>query len=159
MNAAKKAIRILIIFLTSTWGVFFGILAPIFIKDGDFMPESVIYIANVWFVMAAAGYFAPCFLVMFNLAKSAAVSSVIGTVLALYIHAVMRPVYNNHEEINDVSFMYLPQIFMTVMTILYVFIVNDFKSKREEKHNAPAPSILSRDGNQPPDKQTKRKDK
>jgi hypothetical protein len=140
MNTAKIILRFLIILITSTWGVFFGVLAPLFIMGSE-MGISEHYILKVWLITAVIGYFAPCVFAMLNMAKIAAVCSIIGTALTLFIHAE----FSEHAQ----SFMYLPQIFMTILTVIYVVILNpqyiDKKlQKRRERLDAPAPSILEK---------------
>jgi hypothetical protein len=140
MNTGKKTIRILAILLSSVWGIFFGILAPIVIMTSD-MGIASHYALRIWIIAAVAGYFAPCFLMMLDKSKIAAVSAVTGTALTLFVHSV----FSGHAQ----AFMYLPQIFMTILAILYVFVTNpyylgDIKQKRKERLNAPAPSILDK---------------
>ncbi|MDR2531376.1 MAG: hypothetical protein LBC82_00830 [Oscillospiraceae bacterium] len=143
MKAAKITVRVLVILLTSVWGFFFGILAPIVLMNGD-LEVSSHYIMKVWLVAAIAGYFVPCFLIMLGRAKIAACFAIAGTALTLFIHVILEPI-----TVENASFMYLPQIFITILIILYVFITNphyisDIKQKRYERLNAPAPSILSK---------------
>jgi len=143
MKAVKIILKILIILLASVWGVFFGILTPIIIMGGD-LPIANHYILKVWIIAAAAGYFMPCFLAMLGKAKTAAVFSAAGTAMTLYLHTVMSSMFNPEDlDKIDASFMYLPQIFMTVLTILYIFVINPhYLSGRNKKINAPAPSIF-----------------
>jgi hypothetical protein len=148
MKAAKITIRILILLLTSIWGVFFGLLTPIYILNEPLF-EILHNIAAVWAIMAVVGYFIPCFLVMLDLSKIAAGISIVGTIMTLYIHSALTSLHKTGigEESPDASFMYLPQIFMTILTILYVFIINPHyitqaQQKRKDRHNAPTPSIL-----------------
>ena len=147
MKAAKKLIRILIIFFTSTWGVFFGLLAPFIAKsDGEFLPEGYAYVFNIWIIMAILGYFVPCFLVMLDFYKTAAIFSAAGTVLALIIHGILEPLANAGEDSGSgASFMYLPQIFITILTIIYIFVMRNMREDKEDKkvkRNEKAPSIL-----------------
>jgi hypothetical protein len=148
MKAAKITIRIMVMFLTAVWGLILGIAAPLFIMSSDLGIASH-HVLRVWLVMAVVGYFAPCFLMMFDKSKIAAGFSIAGTVMALYIHSV----FSEHAQ----SFTYLPQIFMTILTLLYIFIINphyitEVNQKRLAKLNAPAPSIFekSRGDYQPP---------
>jgi len=132
-------------FLSSVWGIIFGILAPLFIINSN-MEIASHHALRVWLVMAAVGHLVPCFLVMFDKSKIAAAFSVIGTVLMLYIHSV----FSEHTY----SFTYMPQIFMTILTILYIFVINPHyitgvSEKRHAKLNAPAPSVLERRGDEP----------
>jgi len=144
MKAAKKILRGLIIFHTSTWGIIFGIFVPCVIMLGE-LDISPHYIMKVWVVMAILGYIIPCFLVMIDCAKIAAAFSVVGTGMVLYIHSVMTGMNNPGEDGGTgASFMYLPQIFMIVLTVLYIFVVYSMKERRADKHNAPAPSILEK---------------
>jgi hypothetical protein len=140
MKTAKILIRITALLLTSLWGVIFGILAPIAVMGSE-MGIASHHALRVWIIMAAAGYFAPCVLIMLNKSKTAAAFSIIGTILSLYIHSV----FSEHAE----SFMYLPQIFMTILAVLYVFVINPHYitgkiQERNERLNAPAPSILEK---------------
>ena len=149
MKAAKIFIKIVAILLTSVWGVLFGILTPVFIMGGD-LPVASHYIIKVWLVMAVAGYLAPCVFVMLDMSRTAAAFSVSGTALSLFIHGVMSSMFNPSDADKiDASFMYLPQIFMTILTILYIFVVNPqylsgINRKRAAKFNAPAPSIMEK---------------
>lgn len=142
MKAAKITMRILVILFTSVWGVFFGIITPIVIMSDKLLPAGSDYIIVVWLITAVTGYFIPCFLVMLNFSKAAAGFSIAGTILTLYIHSALTSLEHN------ASFMYLPQIFMTIFTVIYIFIINhnyigELNKKRIEKRDAPAPSILS----------------
>jgi len=143
MKAGKKAIRILIILLTATWGVFLGILAPLIIARGE-DPIFRHYVMDVWLIAGIIGYIIPCFLVMLNVYKTAAGFSIAGTVMYLYVHGVMMSLRNREQDYYEASFMYLPQIFMTVMTILNIYIMSQISEKKKEQRNAKAPSILDK---------------
>ena len=144
MKAAKTIIKILVILLTSVWGVFFGILAPLVFRSDDFYID-IHGIMLVCIIMAIIGYIVPCFLIMLNLSKSAAGFSITGTILMLFIHNSLGKI----EQYGVNSVLYLPQIFMTILTIIYIFVLNPqylegHKQKHAEKRNAAAPSILDR---------------
>ncbi|MCL2077815.1 MAG: hypothetical protein FWH08_05345 [Oscillospiraceae bacterium] len=139
MKAAKITVRILVILLTSVCGAVFGILVPVFLMGGD-SDGAMRNISVIWIIMSLTGYFAPCFLVMLDFPKLAIAFSLAGTALTLYLHSAIAEFYT-------ASYMYLPQIFMTVLTVLYFFAVNPqlisgANQKRRDKLNAPAPSIL-----------------
>ncbi|MCL2636742.1 MAG: hypothetical protein FWD48_00075 [Oscillospiraceae bacterium] len=140
MKFAKKIIRIIILLITSVCGVFLGVIAPLFIMNSELGIASH-HALRVWLIAAAVGYFAPCFLIMLDKAKLAAACAIAGTALTLYIHAV----FSEHAY----SFTYMPQIFMTILAVIYVFVINPHYitgriENRREKLNAPAPSILEK---------------
>jgi membrane-bound ClpP family serine protease len=140
---AKKFIRAMVMFLTAIWGLFFGLLGSINMLLYDMGFEFPPHVPWVWLIMTLIGYFTPCLLIMFDRVKIAAAFSAAGTILMLYIHSVFS------DYIRSVT--YLPQIFVTILVIIYIFVVNPHyitepKKTRKDKLNAPAPSILG-DGN------------
>jgi hypothetical protein len=153
MKAAKITIRVIVLFLTSVWGVFFGLIGPVIIMGGDiivsdtggsYVDVSGHFVIRLWVAATIAGYFVPCFLMMLNRTKAAACFALLGTVLTLYIHTILG-------TMTEASFMYMPQIFMTILAVIYIFVINPHYitgriDRRSERLNAPAPSILgSRD--------------
>jgi hypothetical protein len=140
VKAAKITIRIIIMFLAAVWGLLLGIAGPLFIMGSDMQIASH-HALRVWLVMAVAGLIAPCFLVMLDKSRTAAIFAVGGTALMLYIHTVFAE--------HTYTFTYMPQLFMTILTILYVFILNPHyvtepNQRRRDRLNAPAPSILDK---------------
>ncbi|MCL2698207.1 MAG: hypothetical protein FWE74_09030 [Oscillospiraceae bacterium] len=138
MKAARITIRITVLLLTSVWGVFIGLLGPVIIMNSE-MGIASHHALRVWLVASVVGYFMPCFLIMLDKSKTAAAFAATGTVLTLYIHSV----FSEHAH----SFTYLPQIFMTILAMVYIFVINPHyiagvNEKRLAKLNAPAPSIL-----------------
>ncbi|MCL2018502.1 MAG: hypothetical protein FWG70_01975 [Oscillospiraceae bacterium] len=149
MKAVKIAIRVLVLLITSTWGIFFGIIAPLVIKSNEMMvfmeremTVSSGFILIIWLIAAVLGYLIPCFLMMLDFSRIAACFALSGTLLNLYVHSVLN-------RVADISFMYLPQIFITILMILYIFAVNphyitEANEKRLMRLNAPAPSIIDK---------------
>jgi len=141
MKAAKITIKVLILLLTSVFGLVCGVLVPLMLLSDEYF--AVMHgLCAVWLFMSVPGFFIPCFMVMLNFSKIAAGCSVIGTVMTLYIHV-------NIAEYFTASFMYLPQIFMTILTVLFIFVTNPqflsgYRQKQTDKLNASAPSILDR---------------
>lgn len=128
-------------FLTSIWGLLFGIGLPLFAMNSEAEVSAYKGTLWLWIFMAVIGLIAPCLLIMLDKTKTAAGLSAAGTVLALHIHSSLS------EYIYSVA--YLPQIFMTILAVLYVFVVNPHyitgqAEKRNAKLNAPAPSIFDK---------------
>ncbi|MCL2108005.1 MAG: hypothetical protein FWH20_01490 [Oscillospiraceae bacterium] len=137
MKAVKITIKVLVILLTSIWGLIFGLFVPLMMRSDEYF-EVMHGILLFWVIMSIVGYFVPCFLVMLNLSKTAAGFSLVGTALALYLHSLITPYFTG-------SFMYLPQMFMSIFTILYVFAINpQYFQKRRDRDNAPAQSVLEK---------------
>jgi hypothetical protein len=141
VKAARIIIKIMVLLLASIWGLLLGIGLPLFAMNSGIESAPYSSALIIWLVMTAVGLLAPCFLVMLGKAGIAAAFSAAGTVLTLYIHSRLS------EYIYSVA--YLPQIFMTILTTLYIFALNPHyitepRQKRRDKLNAPAPSILEK---------------
>lgn len=155
MNVYRVIMKVALILLSGVFGVFFGVLAPLFLMSGAVQPEFAEQaVFRVWLVMAIVGYFIPTVLSMLKFYKTAGVFSVIGTVLALIVHSeieAMRAVNNAAST----AFMYLPQIFVTILLLIYVVLDNYprvdkyFHEKKLREQNAQAPSVLSSNADKP----------
>lgn len=153
MRAARIILKILILFLTSTWGLIFGIFSPLLMMNYDVVDYSLsehpVFI--LWLIMGISGYIVPCVFVMLKLYKLSCVFSVSGTIMVFVIHSTFLNMKAGNVETSP-SFMYLPQILMTILVIIFA-VMENFKqimeifSRREEKLNAKAPSILGENVN------------
>ncbi len=141
MKAYKWINRVLVLLLTATWGLAFGVLAPIsMINTPDYL-ISTHWVLPFWIVFGVVGYFVPCILNTLNLYKLSAMFSVIGTIFLIIIHSVLLGL-DIHAE-----FLYMAQIFMTILTIAYAVAVNwskvaENKSKKEAERMQKSVSVL-----------------
>lgn len=148
MKIVKIFLKTLILILTAIWGIIFGIVSPIFLMNSDLSSLTVsghpVFI--IWIIMGVIGYIVPCFLIMLKYYKTGIVFSLAGTVLVIVIHSIFMDLKTGTSETSP-SFLYLPQIFMTILTVIiavaenYKAILNVY-SGRKTKHDLPSPSVL-----------------
>lgn len=149
MKVVLIILKILTLILTAIWGVVFGILSPIFLMSSDLSSLTVsghpVFI--LWIIMGVVGYIVPCVLIMLKMYKTSAAFSLAGTVMVIIIHSIFMGMKNGTSETSP-SFLYLPQIFMTVLSIIiavtqnFNVILNAYANKKS-KENLPSPSVLN----------------
>ena len=141
-------IKILILILTTIWGVLFGIFAPLSIMFGDIVREEIATspIIVVWLINSAVCYVGGTVLVMLNCTKIAAIVHTIGLIVTLYIHTAFSQLLTSLNG-GVLPVMYMPIIFVSILSIILMVITNwnSWMKKAEERNAAKydeAPSIL-----------------
>lgn len=152
MSALKIVLKVIMVIMTSIWGVIAGIVFPVAILT---MGEDLVAadIANhhvivVWLVTAIVGYLFPCAIALGKKYKIAAGMSVAGLVGALYVYAQFAELYKNTSGSNGPTELYLPLVLITILHIVIALLENldSFKAyleKSKAEKDAPAPSILA----------------
>ena len=131
--------KFILFFIAAIWGIVLGILVPAsMLIWEDIASEVPAVIPALWLCASVAGLIAPCVLVRLKMYRIAAVSSVAGAFAMIAVHFAMS------NYIVNALFMwfYLPLLAGTAATL--IILVLDLLEKRNDKHNAPAPSILGK---------------
>ena len=148
MKAAKIILKIVILIMTSIWGIIFGIFAPLSIKFGDIVNPIIAehYIINVWLINSIVCYITGTVLIMLNLYKTAAGFHTVGMIVSFVIYGTFEQLYQGNTEKSPAG-LYMPIIFVTLLTLALAVIANwgkimaKLNSTNEKKYEA-SPSIL-----------------
>ena len=148
MKVAKIVLKVIILIMTSIWGIIFGIFAPLSIKFGDIVNPEIAqhYIIIVWLTNSIVCYIAGTVLIMLNLYKTAAVFHSVGMVVSFVIYGTFEQLYQGHTDKSPAA-LYMPIIFVTLLTIALAVIANWDKitamlNSNEKKKYEASPSIL-----------------
>ncbi len=148
----KKAIsiilKVLILILTTIWGVVLGVFAPLSVMFGDIVRDEIARspIIVVWLLNSIICYVGGTVLVMLNCTRIAAAMHTVGLVVTLCIHAAFSQLLTSING-GVLPVMYMPIIFVSILSIILMVITNwnRWMKKAEEKNAAKydeAPSIL-----------------
>ncbi len=146
-GAARIAVIVLKlaeIALTTIFALCLGIFAPIIIWNGE---DAEIVAGNpalpLWFASSIL-YIIGMFVVMLGHSKAAAVIHVAAAVGTLITYSCFSKLFEELPDTRGPSGLYMPCLFITILTIIIMFLINFPKwlNKRIEQENAAAPSIL-----------------
>jgi len=146
-GAAKVAVIVLKlaeIALTTIFALCLGIFAPIIIWNGE---DAEILAGNpalpLWFASSIL-YIIGMFVVMLGHSKVAAVIHAAAAVGTLLTYSSFSKLFEEVPNTRGPSGLYMPCLFITILTIIIMFLINFPKwlDKRIEQENAAAPSIL-----------------
>lgn len=130
--------------LTTIFALCLGIFAPLCIWFGveDVDPFYALT-AGIWFGSSVL-YIAGLFVVMFGHSKIASVIHVFAAAGTLATYQGYRRLFAEFPELNNTSGLYMPCLFITVITITIMLLINVPKwiEKRVQKLNEKAPSIF-----------------
>ncbi len=146
-GAARIAIIVLKlaeIALTTIFALCLGIFAPIIIWTGE---DAEIVAGNpalgLWFGSSIL-YIIGMFAVMLGHSKSATVIHIAATIGTLLTYSSFTKLFEEIPDTRGPSGLYMPCLFITILTIIIMFLINFPKwlNKQIEQENAAAPSIL-----------------
>lgn len=144
---AVIVIKVLEMIMTTIFGLCLGIFAPLCIWFGLDTPEiSSDPAAAFWFASSIL-YIIGLFVLMLGHSKTASVIHVLaaaGTLMTYYRYMLM---FANSNGDKGLSGLYMPCLFITVMTIAAMLLINlpKWLDKRVQKQSEIAPSILGDD--------------
>lgn len=167
MKTVINILKGLEIVLTAIWGIIFGIFTPLSIMYADIVSAQIAehYIVKVWLINSIVFYIAGTVLVMLKCYKVALCFHTAGLGVSLYIYSVFQDIYKGIEAENPAQ-LYLPIIFVTIITLFitlignYDKIMNKLLNRKKDSY-LPAPSVLGGEyqADKISDKKTKRKSK
>lgn len=146
-GAAKIAVIVLKlaeIALTTIFAVCLGIFGPILLgkgEDAEIFADSPVLV--IWLVTSVI-YIIGLFVVMFGKSKAATVIHTIAAVGTLILYSCFESLFRDVPDSRGPSELYMPCLFITVITIIIMFLINFPKwvEKRISEENAAAPSVL-----------------
>jgi Na+/phosphate symporter len=158
MKIFRIILIIFFVLMAAVFGVIFGILAPVALKFGGLVSQELAehHVLLLWIVGGVIGSILPCVLFVLKRYGIAFLCSAVGTVLILIVHSDFEAMrVESLDSSGSPSFMYLPQIFTTVLLLLYFGLsqhqrIHAMLDRRERERNAAAPSILSKEALQSP---------
>lgn len=143
-KAAVIVLKILELILTTIFAVVLGIFAPLCIWYGDIVePEVASDPSAVWWLVSSIVYIIGLFVLMLGKSKAATVIHVIASVGTFVTYHCYIKLFEGYEG-NGPTVLYMPCLFITMLTIGIMLIINVPKwvRRRVEKENEAAPSIL-----------------
>lgn len=149
-GAGKVAViilKVIELILTTIYAAVLGIFAPLCIWNGDIVAEEIAADPSaVWWLVSSIVYIIGMFFVMFGHVKTATVIHIIAAAGTLVTYSCYTKLFENMESRGPTS-LYMPSIFITIVTIGIMLIINIPKwvDRHIEKVNEAAPSII--DGN------------
>lgn len=149
-GAGKTAVivlKILELILTTIFAVVLGIFAPLCIWYGDIVEAEVASDPSaVWWLVSSIVYIIGLFALMLGKSKIATVIHVIASVGTFVTYHYYTKLYEGYEG-NGPTVLYMPCLFITMLTIAIMLIINVPKwvRRRVEKESETAPSILGGD--------------
>lgn len=165
-GAAKVAVIVLKlaeIALTTIFALCLGIFSPIIIWTGE---EAEVFAGNpvlvLWFISSIL-YIIGLFVVMLGHSKAACAIHIAAAVGTLLTYSGFRELFKEIPNEYGPSGLYMPCLFITVLTVIIMFLINFPKwlDKQIEQENAAAPSILGGEYNikNPVSRKTSKKNK
>lgn len=143
-RVAVIVLKVLELILTTIFAAVLGIFAPLCIWYGDFVAEEMAADPSAkWWLASSIVYILGLFCVMLGKAKIATVVHVIAAVGTLVTYSCYTKLFEGYEGTGPTA-LYMPSLFITVITIAIMLIINVPKwiDKHIEKMNEEAPSIL-----------------
>lgn len=150
MKIAIRVLKIIVLILTSIWGIIFGIFAPYSIMTGDIVDPAIAnhIIVVVWMLNSIICYITGTVLLMLNLNKIALIFHTVGLIVSLVIYGTFQSLYEGQTAQNPAQ-LYMPIVFVTILTLAIAIMANwnkiDEKLKganANKKDYKPAPSIV-----------------
>lgn len=141
-------LKVLELILTTIYGLVLGIFAPLIIRGSSDLvdPEICQSPAIIVWLAASILYIIGMFTVMLGKSKIATgihLAALVGTLVANQIFAVL---FRDFVGGNPLSGLYLPCVFITILTMAIMLIINIPKvlDAKVQKENAAAPSIFDK---------------
>lgn len=146
-GAGKVAViilKVIELILTTIFAVVLGIFVPLCIWNGDIVDAEVAADPSaVWWLISSILYIIGLFVLMFGHSKIATcihLAAAAGTLTTYHFYIELMDGF----EGNGPTALYMPSLFITVLTVAIMLIINIPKwiQKRVERDNEVAPSIL-----------------
>lgn len=144
---AVIVLKILELILATIFAAVLGIFAPLCIWFGDFVAEELAADPSAgWWFASSIVYLVGLFALMLGHSKTAAVIHVTAAAGTLVTYGFYTKLYEGYEGSGPTG-LYMPSLFITVITIAIMLIINVPKwvERYIEKMNEVAPSILGDD--------------
>ncbi len=149
-GAGKVAViilKVLELILTTIFAVVLGIFAPLCIWNGDIVEAEVASDPSAgWWLASSIAYIIGMFALMLGHAKTAAIVHIIASVGTFVTYHYYTKLFEGYTS-NGPTALYMPCLFITMLTIIVMLIINVPKwvRKRAERDSEQAPSILGDD--------------
>lgn len=143
-RVAVIVLKVMELILVTIFAAVLGIFAPLCIWYGDFVAEEMAADPSAgWWLASSIVYIIGLFFVMLGKAKTAAVIHVIAAAGTLVTYSYYMRLFDGYEG-SGPTLLYMPSLFITVITIAIMLIINVPKwlDRHIEKMNEEAPSIL-----------------
>ena len=137
-------LKVIELILTTIFALVLGIFAPLCIWYGDIVEAEVASDPSaVWWMISSIIYIIGLFFVMFGHSKIATVIHIAAAAGTLTTYHYYLQLFEGYDS-NGPTVLYMPSIFITVVTIGIMLIINIPKwiDKHTQKANEVAPSIL-----------------
>ena len=122
-------------FTAAIWAMVLGVIIPIsMLADSEITKGLPAHVPVLWLITSVIGFIVPCFLVKFKLYKIAAALTSGGAVSLLILSSLLE------NAVDGFGWFYMPLLVETGAVVLIAVLISI--QKRQEKHNAPAESIL-----------------
>ncbi len=149
MKIAINILKGILLILTAIWGLMFGVLGSFSILTGDVVPVEISShpIIIVWLINSIVCLIGGTVIVMMGHTKIASVVSTVGFIVVLIIYANFAQLYSAVENSDGPVSMYMPAIFITIITYIIALLSNWNLIKRKleetsEKKHEDTPSVL-----------------
>lgn len=143
-RVAVIVLKILELILATIFAAVLGIFAPLCIWHGDFVAEEMAADPSAgWWFASSIVYIIGLFVLMLGRSKIASVIHVIAAAGTLVTYSYYTKLFEGYEGSGPTG-LYMPSLFITVLTIAIMLIINVPKwvERHIEKLNEEAPSIL-----------------
>lgn len=145
-GAARIAViilKVLELIMTTIFALCLGIFGPLAIRAMD-DPRISSDPSSLYWLISSVLYIIGLFVLMLGHSKTATVIHVIAAVGTLVTYSAYMRMFRDVDTGNGPTALYMPCLFITVMTIVVMLLINLPKwiDKRVQKANEQAPSIL-----------------
>lgn len=145
-GAARVAViilKVLELIMTTIFGLCLGIFGPLAILAMD-DPEISGDPSSIYWLITSALYIIGLFILMMGHSKTATAVHVIASVGTFVTYSAYQQMFRDVDTTKGPTALYMPCLFITVMTIVIMLLINLPKwiDKRVQKANEQAPSIL-----------------
>lgn len=137
-------LKILEIILTTIYGLCLGVFAPLYIRFGMDDPEIAADPSSLVWLISSALYIVGLFVVMLGHSRIAVGVHGIAAVGTLITYSLYTRMFSEVPDNNGPSALYMPCLFITVLTVTIMLLINMPKwiENHVRKANEQAPSIL-----------------
>lgn len=134
-------LKVIELILTTIFGVVLGIFGPIVIRGLDIQGVSSDP-SSIYWIVTSGLYIVGLFILMLGHSRIAAAVHIIASVGTFVTHFAYLNVFRDQQ--NGLMGLYMPCLFITVITIVIMLLINLPKwiDKRVSRANEQAPSIL-----------------
>ena len=136
-------LKVLELIMTTIFALCLGIFGPLAIRAMD-DPEISGDPSSIYWLISSAIYIVGLFVLMLGHSKIATVIHVIAAAGTLVTYSSYMQMFRDVETGKGPTALYMPCLFITVMTIVIMLLINlpKWVDKRVRKANEQAPSIL-----------------